>query len=151
MAKVYKGTCFCRSVSYQVSGPPVLTAYCHCTNCQRLAGAPFIHTLHFPAEVFKFTNNQPDEDLLDTFVPPEKSYKTRYRCKKCGAPVASKNGLTKRFSILGTHLERDAQGTLIHFDELKPTAHIYYDTRVLDINDELGKWYGYENESERLK
>jgi hypothetical protein len=32
------GACFCGSVTYTVSGMPVLSAYCHCTNCQRLNG-----------------------------------------------------------------------------------------------------------------
>lgn len=35
---VHKGGCFCTSVTYQVEGLPILSAYCHCTLCQRLNG-----------------------------------------------------------------------------------------------------------------
>lgn len=35
---VHKGGCFCGSVSYEVKGLPSLSAYCHCTLCQRLNG-----------------------------------------------------------------------------------------------------------------
>ena len=37
--EILRGTCFCRSVSYTLSERPLLSAYCHCTNCQRLKGA----------------------------------------------------------------------------------------------------------------
>ncbi|KAG6911308.1 hypothetical protein DXG01_002147 [Tephrocybe rancida] len=150
MSKVYKGGCFCGSVSYKITGNPILSAYCHCTNCQKLAGAPFIHTIHFPSAAFAWTHGKPNDDVLDAFVPPSKPYKTRYRCKNCGVCVTSKNNLADKNSVLGTHLERDEKGALVHWEDLKPTAHIYYDTRVVDIDDGLGKWTGYENSSERL-
>lgn len=35
---VHKGGCHCGSVSYAVTGKPTLSAYCHCTNCQKLNG-----------------------------------------------------------------------------------------------------------------
>lgn len=115
-----------------------------------LTGAPFVHTIHFPTSKFRWTHKQPNDNVLDSFVPPTKPYKTRYRCKNCGACVASKNNLAGKTSILGTHLERDKKGALVHWDDLKPTAHIYYDTHVMVINDELGKWTGYEDESEQI-
>jgi hypothetical protein len=33
---------------------------------------------------------------------------------------------------------------------VKPDAHIFYGTRMLDINDEMGKWEGYKDVSKRL-
>ncbi|KAG5731184.1 hypothetical protein E4T56_gene5004 [Termitomyces sp. T112] len=150
MSKLFKGACFCGFISYEVTGPPILRAYCHCTYCQRLAGAPFVHSIHFPTTAFRWTHKQPDCDVLDSFVPPAKPHKTRYRCKNCGVCVASKNNLAGKTSVWATHLERDEKGALVHWDDLKPTAHIYYDTHVMDINDELSKWTGYENESEQI-
>lgn len=39
-----RGACFCNAVSYEVTGEPNLSAFCHCTNCQRLSGkrSPFM-------------------------------------------------------------------------------------------------------------
>lgn len=163
-----KGSCFCRSVSYTLSAPPVLSAYCHCTNCQRLkgayysliivwiyaigifAGCPFVHTVHFNASAFKWTHPEPHYDSLHAYVIPDKPHKTRYRCRTCGACVASHNSVKDKWSIWGVHLERTPEGKIKDWDVVKPTAHIFYGTRLLDIDDSLGKWEGYEGDSERI-
>jgi len=31
-----------------------------------------------------------------------------------------------------------------------PTCHIFYASRVIDINDDLPKWSGHKNQSERV-
>ncbi|CAL1699757.1 unnamed protein product [Somion occarium] len=145
-----KGSCFCGSVSYSLSALPVLSAYCHCTNCQRLKGCPFVHTVHFEASAFKWTHTEPYDAALQWYTIPEKPHKTRYRCNICGACVASYNSVRDRWSIWSVHLERDSEGKLIHWDLVKPTAHIFYGTRILDINDGLGKWEGYEGISTKI-
>lgn len=35
------GGCFCGTLKYELSAPPLLRAYCHCTQCQRLSGTSF--------------------------------------------------------------------------------------------------------------
>lgn len=50
----------------------------------------------------------------------------------------------------GAQFERDASGNILSSDTIKPTAHIFYESRMVDVNDELGKWTGYEDQSERL-
>lgn len=50
----------------------------------------------------------------------------------------------------GAQLERDDEGKVKRWDEVKPTAHIFYATRMLDIDDGLGKWEGYEGKSKEL-
>ena len=37
------GSCFCGAVKYELSAPPVLRAYCHCTKCQRMTGMFLFH------------------------------------------------------------------------------------------------------------
>ncbi|KAI0777700.1 Mss4-like protein [Trametes elegans] len=144
------GSCFCRRVSYSVAGRPGLSAFCHCTNCQRLSGCPFVHTIHFPAGAFRWTHAAPHEEYLDSYVPPEKPWKTRFRCKNCGACVMSANSKVGQCSIWGAHLSRDDAGKIVDWETVKPTAHIFYGTRMLDVQDGLGKWEGYENGSRRL-
>ncbi|KAI0371968.1 hypothetical protein BV20DRAFT_964633 [Pilatotrama ljubarskyi] len=144
------GSCFCGDVSYSLAGSPALRAFCHCTNCQRLTGCPFVHTIHFPATSFTWTHPQPHEGRLDSYVIPGKPWKTRFRCRNCGACVMSANSKTGSCSVWGAHLARDEAGKIINWDAVKPTAHIFYDTRMLDVDDGLGKWEGYENRSTRL-
>lgn len=150
-----RGSCFCSKVSYQLIDKPVLSAYCHCTNCQRLTACPFVHTIHFEATHFSWTHTDPEshepsyaETLgLDTYTMPSKPHKTRFRCNSCGAVIASYNSIRNRWSVWGAQLERDSRGKIMSWDLVKPTAHIFYDTRLLDIKDGLGKWDGYEGTS----
>lgn len=162
-----KGNCFCGSATLALTRAPVVSAYCHCTNCQRLHGAfliplvifiisyvfsgcPCVHTVHFEASAFSWTRTEPAETYLDSYVLPDKPYKTRWRCKTCGSCVASKNSRTNRWSVWGCVLARDVDGKIKNWDIVKPTAHIFYGTRVLDVADGLGKWEGYENKSAKL-
>jgi hypothetical protein len=32
----------------------------------------------------------------------------------------------------------------------KPTCHIFYGSRFIDISDDLPKWFGHKNNSERI-
>jgi hypothetical protein len=110
--------------------------------------AAFIHTIHFPASSFKWTTA---EDNLQTYVVPTKPWKTRFRCKNCGVAVAGHNGRRDKRSIWGGQLDRETEGGRIkNWDIVKPSAHIFYETRMLDVNDGLSKWAGYEGDSERL-
>ncbi|GBE84404.1 Mss4-like protein [Sparassis latifolia] len=145
-----KGSCYCGSVSYSVAGGPVLSAYCHCINCQRLSGCPFIHTVHVEFDAFSWTHPPPHGAQLESYTIENKPWKTRWRCKQCGVCVAGHNAQTDNWSIWGPHLERGEDGKIKDWGVVKPTAHIFYVTRVLDVDDDLGKWEGYENKSLRL-
>jgi hypothetical protein len=41
-------------------------------------------------------------------------------------------------------------GKIIGWDLIKPTAHQFYGTRVIDVNDGLSKWEGYEGTSTQI-
>ncbi|KAI0307625.1 Mss4-like protein [Multifurca ochricompacta] len=140
------GSCFCGAITYALSSPPVLRAYCHCTQCQRLTGCPFIHTLHFPSSAFSWTHDAP----VHTFINPHRPWKTRTRCQVCGVTIASHNSKTDRVSVWGSHLARDDSGCILHWEDVRPTAHMFYGTRLLEIDDNLGKWEGYEGKSDRI-
>ncbi|KAF9469615.1 Mss4-like protein, partial [Collybia nuda] len=146
----YAGGCFCGAVTYRVIGPPLLSAYCHCTLCQRLNASPFIHTIHFPDTAFIWTHTEPHENALDCFVVPEKPWKTRWRCKQCGCCISSHNSKANKWSVWAAQLERDKEGKIKGWDDLKPTAHMFYGTRLVNVDDGLGKWEGYENKSTKL-
>lgn len=36
-----KGGCFCGSVRYELTAPPLEVYYCHCRDCQHFSGSPF--------------------------------------------------------------------------------------------------------------
>ena len=116
------------------------------------AGA-FVHTIHVPESQFKWTclskaKNGTIEELAQVFVV--KGRKFRYRCNQCGVCVTSYHTERKTWSVWGSVLERDSQGMIVNFEYVKPSAHQFYDTRVVDVADSLSEWDGYENRSNQL-
>ncbi|KIK71689.1 hypothetical protein GYMLUDRAFT_33847 [Collybiopsis luxurians FD-317 M1] len=147
---VWKGKCYCGALSYTVKGTPLLRAYCHCTLCQRLAASPCVATIHFPSSAFSWTNGEPQETLCDVYSVSGKPWKNRFRCKSCGACVTSYNSAKSKNSIWAGQLERDNEGKIKNWDLIKPTAHQFYETRMLDFYDSLPKWDGYPEQSNRI-
>jgi len=111
---------------------------------------PFIHTIHFPASAFQWVHLQPHYTFLDAYTPTDKPWKKRWRCKTCGACVASWHEKHERWSVWGAQLEKDQEGKIKYWDDLRPTVHMFYGSRLLDVHDDLPKWAGYENRSVRL-
>ncbi|KAI0050613.1 hypothetical protein FA95DRAFT_1555532 [Auriscalpium vulgare] len=87
---------------------------------------------------------------MHAFQNPAKPHKTRFRCADCGGQVVSRNLDTQAVSVWGAQLQRGADGRIERWAEVRPTAHIFYDTRMLDVDDGLGKWDGYEGRSQRI-
>ncbi|TFL03348.1 Mss4-like protein [Pterulicium gracile] len=147
MSDIHRGHCFCKAISWQVVGSPIRSVYCHCTLCQRLHASPFIHTIHYPADHFKWTHAEPHADHFEKYPVLDKPWKSRIRCRHCGVMVGSESTKTNNYSVYGAVLERDEEGQIKSWEQLKPTAHMFYGTRYLDVNDGLPKWEGYEEQS----
>ncbi|KAJ6520199.1 Mss4-like protein [Mycena sanguinolenta] len=142
---VRKGSCFCGEVSFIIEGKPLFSLYCHCTQCQRADGAAFVSSMHYAPFAFEWTyaaENKPEEETLRGF--------TMYRCKKCRSCAATQMGETKNWALRGTQLERDENGKIKNWDDVKPSCHIFYGTRVVEVADDLPKWEGFPNQSARL-
>jgi len=58
-SSLISGGCLCEAVRYEISQPPISTAYCHCRICQRSIGASFSTWVAFPADAVRFTNGEP--------------------------------------------------------------------------------------------
>lgn len=52
-------------------------------------------------------------------------------------------------SVWAAHLDRKYEADVKEL--IKPTAHIFYETRMLDVEDGIGKWEGYEGSSVKLE
>ncbi|KAF7785196.1 hypothetical protein Agabi119p4_1361 [Agaricus bisporus var. burnettii] len=147
----FEASCFCGAASWRLEGEPLLSVYCHCTGCQRRTGAPFIHGLHFPATSFSWTHQNSDAVFSTTSLNPGSQWLT-YRCQTCYTHIGAMNPFLNLWTLRAAHLNRDpATKLFIDADKIKPTAHIFYDTRVLDVPDGIPKWDGYENKSNRLE
>lgn len=79
------GGCLCGQIRYSFGGAPLLTAICHCRNCQRQSGSAFGIVAAVP---------EADFDLLGetrTFHDSSDSGRAvaRVFCPACGSPILS--------------------------------------------------------------
>jgi len=54
----WDGGCRCGAVRFRVSAPPLFTAVCHCTGCQRMTGGAYSTTLAVPEGGFAVTEGE---------------------------------------------------------------------------------------------
>lgn len=55
----WDGGCRCGKVRFQISAPPLLSAACHCTGCQRMASSAFSLSLAIPTHGFDVIAGEP--------------------------------------------------------------------------------------------
>src|ERR1700734_2383894 len=77
--KIYKGSCFCGEVQFEVSGEPAAMGYCHCASCRHWSAGPVnAFTLWKPEAV----NVRRGADGIGTYAKTPISL--RKWCKQCG-------------------------------------------------------------------
>lgn len=73
------GGCLCGSVRYEAAGQPYDITHCHCADCRRRSGAPFVTWASFRRSDFRFTAGQPQELRW--------AGRLRSCCSHCGTPL----------------------------------------------------------------
>lgn len=75
----FEGGCYCGAVRYRVGGIPSSPTICHCADCRRAAGAPFVGWATFRTADFAYIAGK----------PAEYRYEGRGRtfCGRCGTPL----------------------------------------------------------------
>jgi hypothetical protein len=79
---MYKGSCLCGAVEYEINGPLGDIIYCHCSRCRKAGGAAFAAVSAVKTADFRIIKGQ---DAL-------KTYRTdggvdRVFCGNCGSPL----------------------------------------------------------------
>lgn len=86
MATSFTGGCMCGAVRYECSAEPIMTANCHCRDCQKASGGAFVPALAVPKNALKITGN------VKYFEVEGDSGQTVSRgfCPNCGARLFGK-------------------------------------------------------------
>ncbi|KAL2059861.1 hypothetical protein VTL71DRAFT_10016 [Oculimacula yallundae] len=164
---VYEGGCHCGKVRYQLGREkPVKSKFCHCSTCQKLhgelclfiffwdgvvgegtsfTGAPFQHAAIFHKEDINFLKGHHDLQWYDS---SEKTTRHKLPCKvsceHCGSWIMDE-GRSMILLFPGLlELSKEAK------ELFKPTLHMFYANRMVDINDGLPKWSGMQDDSELI-
>jgi hypothetical protein len=128
-----KGSCLCRGVKYEITGPLGPAANCHCTMCRKQHGAAFRSRAGVEASKFRFVEGE----ALMTFY--ESSPGThRGFCSKCGSPVANRIAAT---AISGGGAARIGiqLGGLDDDPGVRPAMHVFVANKApwFTITDDL--------------
>ena len=143
----YRARCHCGAAQYEVSADPVDAKICHCRVCQVLHGAPmqwaaifFKHDVRFTRgmEYLRFYNSTLDRH--------ERLLPCKVSCVRCDTLIADEG--RNMWLAFPTLFDFGAPPQVP--ESFKPTCHIFYGTRVMEINDGLPKWSGHKAESARL-
>ncbi|MBT8454279.1 MAG: GFA family protein, partial [Deltaproteobacteria bacterium] len=143
----YRARCHCRAVRYECCAEPMDAKICHCRGCQVLHGAPMQWAAIFEKrdvrlvaglEELRFYNGELDR--------PQRVLPCKVSCARCGTLIADEG---RRMWL--------AFPTLFDFgtppqvpDAFRPSCHIFYGMRVVEIDDGLPKWSGHKGESTLL-
>ncbi|MEM7184821.1 MAG: GFA family protein [Spirochaetota bacterium] len=127
--------CECGKVKYTIKGMPLFRAYCHCSICQKYNQKPYGDIVLFQAKDI--------ETSTDAKVDYE-SYKFpwilhRGTCRACSKPTIEHLKVFPIPKIIIVPAHNISEETYL----VKPSIHIFYDTRVEDIKDGLPKYSGY--------
>ena len=125
MTETHSGSCFCGTVTIEVTGGPLEMGYCHCNSCRSYSGGPLVEFTLWAAENVKVTKGS---EFLGRFNKTGMS--NRRFCIKCGGHVMTDHpelGLT------------DVYAAAIPTLPFEPSVHLNYAEAVLPIRDGIPK------------
>jgi hypothetical protein len=82
MSDPLTGACLCGAVRFELTEPPVVAYYCHCTRCQRRTGSGAAVSARVPPGSVRVVSGA---DRIGRFVPPEGLPKAF--CADCGSAL----------------------------------------------------------------
>jgi hypothetical protein len=88
MSSKYSGHCLCGHISYETNADPIFSGNCHCKDCQRVSGGPYIPALIFPEQSVAVLGE------VKYFDSKAESGNTHSRgfCQNCGSRMFAKFG-----------------------------------------------------------
>jgi len=110
----HEGGCLCGAVRYKAEGEPLNVRVCHCRNCQKAMGSPFLARALFPQDALTVTG--------ETARYSTSEHLDRVFCPRCGTRLFSwrSNG-TAAGVALATFDDRNA---------FAPSDHIWVSEKM---------------------
>lgn len=140
----YRASCHCKAVQFEVCADPVDAKICHCRVCQKLHGAPMQWAAIFHKHHVRISEGMNHLLFYNSDLGRhQRILPCKVSCALCGAPLADEG----RHMWLAFPSLFDF-GTPPQVPEIfKPTCHIFYGMRMIDLSDDLPKWSGHKNQS----
>jgi hypothetical protein len=97
------GGCLCRAVRFELTAPPRVAGYCHCTRCQRRTGTAVSAQARIDGGTFRLLQGA---EHLRSWKPEDSSFEKCF-CATCGAHVFSRSVDGSQMSIRMSAFDRD--------------------------------------------
>ena len=127
--------CECGETTFTAKGAPLFRLICHCTICQRFSDAAYGEVAVFRAK--------------DVTLPAEGSVRyermrrppnvQRGSCTNCGGAAIELFHSPLMPKLTMVPVRNIGEKEVLP----EPAAHIFYETRVCDVSDDLPKYEGY--------
>lgn len=108
-----KGSCYCGTVKYEITGRLLIFANCHCPDCRKFSGSAFASVLAVDSAGFAVTAGEAN---LSPY--PSSPGKHRYFCKTCGCHVFARAEQRPGMVIVRA-------GTLDDDPQMQPQCHVW--------------------------
>jgi hypothetical protein len=133
---VFKGSCHCGAVKFEVSGVPAWTAICHCSICRRTHSAPYAELCAY--ENVRITQG---ESNLSMYNCGGQSKEDRYFCSTCGSKVYSRLNHLGCCAVFLQNFTTPNHGADGEIDpRFKMGCHIFYGSGTVSFHDKLDKF-----------
>ncbi len=130
--EVFRGSCFCGAIRFEVRPPTAFCAHCHCTMCQRSNAAGYVTWIGVDKAQFQMTAGS---DELTTYASSE--HGTRSFCRICGSSI---------FCEISEHPDQIDITLASFLDPIdrEPQLHIYFSDRApwVSVDDKLPRLGG---------
>ncbi len=115
---IHEGGCLCGRVRFRVQGPTLWCAHCHCSQCRRAHGAPFVTWVGVPEEAVRIEAGDGDLAWHASSAEARRGF-----CRTCGSSLFFRSSRWPG----ELHIARgNFDGEL----DREPAAHVFWDSHV---------------------
>ena len=131
---MYKGSCLCGSIQFELDGNITDIIHCHCSLCRKASGSAYATNGFIKAQDLKLT----DQGDALTFYESSEG-KRKHFCKRCGSPIYSSNAQSpEKYRLRLGALDSDISE--------RPISHNFVTSKANweDLNADLPQYEKYE-------
>jgi hypothetical protein len=125
MVESFKGSCFCGSVQFTVTGEPAAMGYCHCESCRHWSAGPVNGFTLWKPDAVKMTQGA---EHIGTYNKTPRSF--RKWCKQCGGHLMTHH---PHWDLV------DVYSAVIPGFPYRPGVHVNYQETEVHVKDGLPK------------
>ena len=130
---IYKGSCLCGQVSYQLDGEQLAFYHCHCERCRKCSGTGHASNIRVDGGNLTWLSG---EKLISSYKVPQAERFRNDFCSCCGSPLPRYFAVQNFVVVPAGTLDVDVKG--------KPEARIFCGSRAgWSCGDRLPEFEGY--------